>query len=100
MMDFSQYDFKKVKEEDKIMFMQAEDMNKLEWFNNRSFWNKLFHPFATMPKKYYVEASKVKTNKKELVDILDPLLITITAIAIIVCVGLYLYFGLKSKGLL
>jgi len=60
MIDFSKYDFNKIKPKDRMIFMQGEQMNQIEWQHKRPFWHKILNPFypAPMPKKYYVKASQ------------------------------------------
>jgi len=60
MINFSKYDFNKIKPEDKLIFIQGEQMNQMEWQHKISLWQKILNPFysAPMPKKYYVKASQ------------------------------------------
>ena len=67
MIDFSKYDFNKVKTEDIIIFIDGERMNELEYYNNRSIWKKICNPFfpPKMPKKYYFKASIKQIKEKK-----------------------------------
>jgi len=60
MIDFSKYDFNKIKPEDKLIFMQGEQMNQIEWKSKRPLWHKILNPFypSPMPKRYYLKASQ------------------------------------------
>ena len=54
MIDFSKYDYSKIKDEDKLIFRNGEQMNQIEWQSKRPFWHKILYPFypAPMPEKY------------------------------------------------
>jgi hypothetical protein len=54
MIDMSAYDFNKVKEIDKILFLDAERMNEIEWSEHQPFWRKLLFCEKPMPKRFRV----------------------------------------------
>ncbi len=62
MIDFSQYDYSKVKEEDKELLYQAEIQNLREWNITHSFWFKLLF---SMQKKYYLKSCLNYKNEKK-----------------------------------
>jgi len=54
MIDLSIYDWKKIKEIDKIFMFDAERMNRIEWDDNQPIWRKLLFLNKEMPSKYKV----------------------------------------------
>ena len=69
MIDFSTYDFNKIKEEDKILFQQGQIMNEIEFMEKMSLWKRFWNPFypPKMPKQYYWKASlkQIKEQKEQ-----------------------------------